>query len=46
MAVMAKLVTKKTTGVSGGDLVLHAEQVLGLWAERELPVAWCWLWSS
>lgn len=40
VAVMSKVAMKKTAGVLGDDLALNAEQVLGLSAERELPVVW------
>lgn len=40
VALMAKVAAKKTTGVLGDDLALNAEQVVGVAAERELPVVW------
>ncbi|WP_298622315.1 DUF808 domain-containing protein [uncultured Legionella sp.] len=40
VAAMTKLATKKTAGVLGDDLALNAEQVLGIHANRELPVVW------
>lgn len=40
VAVMTKLATKKTAGVLGDDLALNAEQVIGIHANRELPVVW------
>lgn len=40
IAVMTKLATKKTAGVLGDDLALNAEQVIGIHANRELPVVW------
>jgi predicted DNA repair protein MutK len=40
IAVMTKLAARKTAGVLGDDLALNAQQVLGVRAERELPVVW------
>ena len=40
VALMTKVAAKKTAGVLGDDLALNAEQVLGLNANRELPVVW------
>jgi uncharacterized protein len=40
IAVMTKLAARKTAGVLGDDLALNAQQVLGIRAERELPVVW------
>lgn len=40
VAVLTKIATKKTVGVLGDDLALNAEQVIGLHANRELPVVW------
>lgn len=40
IALMTKAAAKKTAGVLGDDLALNAEQVLGIRAERELPVVW------
>lgn len=40
VAALTKLATKKTAGVLGDDLALNAEQVIGIRAERELPVVW------
>lgn len=40
IAVMSKVAAKKTAGVLGDDLALNAEQVMGVAAERELPVVW------
>jgi hypothetical protein len=40
VAVLTKLATKKTAGVLGDDLAVNAEQVVGVAAERELPVVW------
>ena len=40
VAVLTKIATKKTAGVLGDDLALNAEQVIGLHANRELPVVW------
>lgn len=40
VAVMTKVATKKTAGVLGDDLALNAEQVIGIHANRELPVVW------
>ena len=39
VALMTKMAAKKTAGVLGDDLALNAEQVSGVRAERELPVA-------
>lgn len=38
IAVMTKVATKKTAGVLGDDLALNAEQIIGIHANRELPV--------
>ncbi|MCG6906641.1 MAG: DUF808 domain-containing protein [Desulfobacteraceae bacterium] len=40
IAVMTKLAARKTAGMLGDDLALNAQQVLGVRAERELPVVW------
>ncbi len=40
IAVMTKLAARKTAGVLGDDLALNAQQMLGVRAERELPVVW------
>jgi uncharacterized protein len=40
IAVMTKVAARKTAGVLGDDLALNAQQVLGIRAERELPVVW------
>ncbi len=40
VAVLSKVVAKKTTGVLGDDLALNAQQVTGVAAEREIPVVW------
>jgi uncharacterized protein len=40
VAVLTKVATKKTAGVLGDDLALNAQQVVGVAAERELPVVW------
>ena len=40
VAVMTKVAAKKTAGVLGDDVALHARQVTGVRAERELPVVW------
>ena len=40
VAVMSKVAVKKTAGVLGDDLALNAQQLIGLSAERELPVVW------
>ncbi len=37
---MTALATKKTAGVLGDDLALNAQQMIGLTANRELPVVW------
>jgi uncharacterized protein len=36
--ILAKVAGKKTAGVLGDDLALNAEQLVGLRAEREIPV--------
>jgi uncharacterized protein len=40
VAILAKVAAKKTSGVLGDDLALNAQQLVGLKAERELPVVW------
>lgn len=40
VSVMTKVAAKKTAGVLGDDLALNAQQVIGVAAERELPVVW------
>ena len=40
VAAMTKVATKKTAGILGDDLALNAEQVVGVSADRELPVVW------
>ncbi len=40
ISVMGKLAAKKTAGVLGDDLSLNAQQVVGVRANRELPVVW------
>lgn len=40
VAVMSKAAAQKTAGVLGDDLALNAEQVIGVSAERELPIVW------
>lgn len=40
VAIMTKVAARKTAGVLGDDLALNAQQVLGIRAERELPVVW------
>lgn len=40
VAVMTKMAAKKTAGVVGDDLALNANQVMGVNAERELPIIW------
>jgi uncharacterized protein len=40
VAVMSKTAAQKTAGVLGDDLALNAEQVIGVSAERELPIVW------
>ena len=40
VAVLTKVATRKTAGVLGDDLALNAEQVVGVRADRELPVVW------
>ena len=38
--LMTRVAAKKTAGVLGDDLALNAEQVVGVKADRELPVVW------
>ncbi len=40
IALMSKVAARKTAGVLGDDLALNAEQVIGVRAEREIPVVW------
>lgn len=40
IAVMSKIAAKKSAGILGDDLALNAEQVVGIRADRELPVVW------
>ena len=40
VAALSKVAARKTAGVLGDDLALNAEQVIGIRAERELPVIW------
>jgi uncharacterized protein len=40
VAVLTKVAAKKTSGVLGDDLALNAQQVIGVSAERELPIVW------
>ncbi|AGA90694.1 hypothetical protein Thimo_1929 [Thioflavicoccus mobilis 8321] len=40
ISVMTKVAARKTAGVLGDDLALNAQQVVGVLAERELPVVW------
>lgn len=40
VATMTKVAAGKTAGVLGDDLALNAQQVVGISAERELPVVW------
>src|SRR5471032_1810794 len=40
VALMSKIAARKTAGVLGDDLALNAQQMAGMRAERELPVAW------
>ena len=40
VAVLTKTAAAKTTGVTGDDLALNAQQVAGVRVERELPVVW------
>ena len=39
VALLSKIAAKKTAGVLGDDLALNAEQVSGVRADREIPVA-------
>ena len=40
VAVMTKVVAKKTAGIVGDDLAVNANQLTGIAAQRELPVIW------
>lgn len=40
VSLLTKVAAKKTAGVLGDDLALNAEQVIGVRADRELPVVW------
>lgn len=40
VAVLTKVAAKKTSGVLGDDLALNAQQVIGVRAERELPIVY------
>ncbi|MBL7542545.1 MAG: DUF808 domain-containing protein [Bdellovibrionaceae bacterium] len=40
VAVLTKVAAKKTSGVLGDDLALNAQQVIGVTADRELPIVW------
>ncbi len=40
VSTMTALATKKTAGVLGDDLALNAQQLIGISAQRELPVVW------
>ncbi len=40
VSILSKVAAKKTAGVLGDDLALNANQMVGLNAERELPVVW------
>ncbi|KIG15342.1 putative Membrane protein [Enhygromyxa salina] len=40
VAALTKVATQKTAGVLGDDLALNAQQVVGVKANRELPVVW------
>jgi hypothetical protein len=38
VAILTKVAARKTAGVLGDDLALNAQQVVGMRADRELPV--------
>ena len=40
VSILAKVAAKKSAGVLGDDLALNANQMVGLKANRELPVVW------
>jgi predicted DNA repair protein MutK len=40
ISVLTKVAAQKTVGVLGDDLALNAEQVIGVAADRELPIVW------
>ena len=40
VSILSKVAAKKTAGVLGDDLALNANQMVGLNADRELPVVW------
>lgn len=40
VALLTKVAAKKTAGILGDDLALNAQQVVGVQANRELPIVW------
>lgn len=40
VSVLTKVAAQKTSGVLGDDLALNAQQVIGVTADRELPIVW------
>lgn len=40
VSILTKVAAKKTSGVLGDDLALNAQQVIGVSAERELPIVY------
>jgi len=40
VSILTKVAAKKTSGVLGDDLALNAQQVIGVKADRELPIVW------
>jgi len=40
VSTLTSVATQKTAGVLGDDLALNAQQLIGLSADRELPVVW------
>ena len=40
VAILTKVAAKKTAGILGDDLALNAQQVVGVQANRELPIVW------
>lgn len=40
VAILTKVAGKKTAGILGDDLALNAQQVVGVQANRELPIVW------
>jgi hypothetical protein len=45
VSALTQVAAKKSAGVLGNDLALHARQVAGIRADRELAVLWHWPWA-